>query len=149
MTYEERVAVPQPEPRGWSETILLVEDQEPLRRLRDYGYTVYTAGDGEEGIIEAGRQMGEIDLIITDVVMPNVGGQELYEVVRGQSQPPKILFMSGYSSRDLRQGALLDRRYPLLQKPWTLPELVRRVREILDEPAVTTHQPQSKAVLGA
>jgi PAS domain S-box-containing protein len=129
------------EPTGGSETILLVEDDEALRRsgtrvLTRYGYTVVTACDGEEALAIIRSAAEPPDLIVSDVVMPHAGGPELLRALREARVPAKVLFTSGYPARDVHERTPLDPGVPFLAKPWTIQELVRRVREVLDQPAV-------------
>jgi len=130
------------EPRGGSETILLVEDDEALRRsgtrvLTRFGYTVVTARDGEEALAIIRSAAAPPDLIVSDVVMPHAGGPELLKALRETGVAAKVLFTSGYPARDVHERTPLDPGVPFLAKPWTIQELVRRVREILDQPAAT------------
>jgi len=130
------------EARGGSETILLVEDDEALRRsgtrvLTRYGYTVITANDGREAL-EIVRSAAEPpDLIVSDVVMPHAGGPELLRALREAGIAAKVLFTSGYPVRDVHERTPLEPGVPFLAKPWTIQELVQRVREVLDAPLVT------------
>ncbi len=121
---------------GGNETILLADDQEALRRvisrvLRDAGYEVLVASDGEEAIDLARAQEGPIDLLLTDLVMPTMNGYELAEALTAESPSLKVLFMSGYaSSARERYGKAADQ--PHLQKPFKPDGLRRAVREALD-----------------
>jgi PAS domain S-box-containing protein len=123
------------EPRG-SETVLLVEDENDLRMLaRDIltaqGYKVLEAGDGIEALRIAHESGGEIQLLLTDVVMPQMGGAELAESLMAAT-PLKILFMSGYTDSGSACQQRMIRSAPFLQKPFTCAGLVRKVREVLD-----------------
>jgi PAS domain S-box-containing protein len=131
---------PTPELRGGTETVLLVEDDEALRRagtrvLTKYGYRVITAADGYEAlnIIQASAALP--DLIVSDVVMPNTSGPQLLQALRASGTSPRILFTSGYTARDVNERMPIDPDIPFLAKPWTITDLVRRVREVLDAPA--------------
>ncbi|MGE3527753.1 MAG: PAS domain S-box protein, partial [Gemmatimonadales bacterium] len=91
------------------ETILLVEDEEPLRRaarrlLEHLGYTVLLARDGEEALELFRRNQDRIDLVISDVIMPRVGGRALYEALQGERSRARFLFTSGYSRGDASAG---------------------------------------------
>ena len=139
----EASAVPAPAPgtevRGGSETILLVEDDEALRRsgtrvLTRYGYTVVTAADGREALELVRSAAKAPDLIVSDVVMPRSSGPELLRALREAGVPSKVLFTSGYPARDVHERTPLEPGVPFLAKPWTIHELVRRVREVLDTP---------------
>jgi PAS domain S-box-containing protein len=122
---------------GGSETILLVEDEEGIRRsasriLRRFGYQVLLAADGEEALSIYRRHRADIHLVISDVVMPRLSGTQLYQEVHRDPDPPRFILTSGYTARDVGDRAVLDRAGPLLQKPWTVDDLLRRVREALD-----------------
>lgn len=120
-----------------TETILLVEDEASIRRsakrlLEHQGYTVMLASDGEEALELFRKQGGRIDLVISDVVMPRMGGAQLYKALKRQRRNVRFLFTSGYTVRDRASGGVLDPRVPFLHKPWDVDELLRRVRELLD-----------------
>jgi two-component system NtrC family sensor kinase len=120
-----------------TETILLVEDEAAIRRsakrlLENKGYTVLLAGDGEEAVDTFHKHEGRIDLVISDVVMPKMGGWQLYEALKQEGRVVRFLFTSGYTVRDQHSVALLDPAVPFLQKPWDVSEFLRRVRELLD-----------------
>ncbi len=123
---------------GGCETVLVVEDDISIRRatrraLENHGYTVLLAGDGEEAL-EIVRRHGasRIDLIVTDLVMPKLGGRQLYEALRAAGNNVRVMFASGYSRPDIEECAALDAEVPFLHKPWTLAELLSRVRQTLD-----------------
>jgi CheY-like chemotaxis protein len=120
------------------ETILLVEDEGGIRRatkraLEGQGYSVLLAADGEEALEVFRRREREIDLILSDLVMPRLGGRQFYEALKERGKDPRILFTSGYSAQDVRAGSGFLRDVPFLHKPWTLTDLFLRVREVLDE----------------
>ena len=133
----ERVEMP-----GGTETILLAEDEEPVRRaarrvLERCGYTVLTSENGEEALRVFQAHRSDIDLVISDVIMPKAGGPELYAAIRSEAQDVKFIFMSGYSAQDVRGSVEISPTVPLIHKPWSVAELLNRVREVLDEqPAV-------------
>src|SRR5437667_421863 len=122
---------------GGSETILLVEDDDQLRRatkrvLEDAGYQVLTAADGQEAL-EVLRQQGEgIRLVLSDLVMPRLGGRALYDAARREGRAMPFLFASGYSDGDRSGRAPLDPSLPFLFTPWTPNDLLNKVRELLD-----------------
>ncbi len=123
--------------RGGRETILLVEDEDGLRRvaqraLEKVGYKVLTASDGMEALDLFHKLAKDIDLIITDVVMPKLGGIALYRTLRQDGHSPRFLFTSGYAAHEIMRGDLPESDLHLLQKPWTLADLTHRVREMLD-----------------
>jgi CheY-like chemotaxis protein len=122
---------------GSGETILLAEDEPALRRvamrvLTRSGYTVLAAADGREALELLERSPG-VALIITDVVMPRLGGNELIRELRQRGRKIRVLFTSGYPGRgDIPEE--LEPGYPFLTKPWTIPELLGAVRSALDAP---------------
>jgi two-component system cell cycle sensor histidine kinase/response regulator CckA len=103
------------------------------RILRRAGYDVRSSPDGRHALeaIEAGD---DIDLVISDVVMPGMGGLELFRLVEDRPGCPRFLFMSGYSSLD-ELGKSDVRGLRFLRKPWGAHELLQAVRDALDEPA--------------
>ena len=125
--------------RGGRETILLVEDDATLRRtatrvLERFGYVVITATDGLDALDIVRSRATPPDLIISDVVMPHASGPQLLSALRETGAPPRVLFTSGYAARDVQERSLLDRGVPFLAKPWSIAELLRKVREVLDAP---------------
>ncbi len=128
------------EARGGTETVLLVEDEAIVRdlavaTLRDRGYTVIEAGNGQEGLSLGRQHPGRIDLVLTDVVMPVMSGKEMADALREWHPDTKILFTSGYSEEVIGRHGLLRPEVELLQKPYLAATLAHRVREILDQPA--------------
>jgi PAS domain S-box-containing protein len=122
-------------PRG-SEVVLLVEDELGVRELaREYlemsGYTVIVAPDGHTAIELAAMHSGTIHLLMTDMVMPGIGGRELAERVLAVRPDIKILYMSGYTDQAVVHQGILGTDAPLLQKPFTLATLTMKLREIL------------------
>ncbi|HKO45611.1 MAG TPA: PAS domain S-box protein [Pyrinomonadaceae bacterium] len=127
---------------GGTETILVAEDEEALRRLvkdvlEDLGYTVLLAKDGEEAVEMYAAARGQIDLLLLDVVMPRLGGQEAYERIRALGNGVPVFFMTGYSidtvqNRFVKSDGLIAKYGPLIQKPYTVESLGRKVREVLD-----------------
>ena len=121
---------------GGSETVLLVEDEESVRQLvRDTleakGYKVVEAGDGEAGLAAAAKHEGKIDLVITDVVMPGLGGRELVERLAKTRPETKVLYLSGYTEDAIISEGTIESGTAFLQKPFTLQNLSRKVREVL------------------
>jgi signal transduction histidine kinase len=136
-------AVPLPEEAaaapGGGERILLVEDEEGLltigrRVLERHGYRVLTASDGQAALALLRAEREPIDLLVTDVVMPRMGGPQLYEALCRERRAPRVLFTSGYAARDIRDTGALDPDLPFLNKPWTISSLLGKVREVLDAP---------------
>lgn len=120
-----------------SETILLVEDEPNLRNLiqqvlKKQGYDVLVAGTGQEAAALAERRKGSVDLLLTDVVMPQLGGQQLAEQLRSRYPDMSIMFMSGYTNNALTHSGSMELGSAFLQKPFTPDVLLRRVREALD-----------------
>lgn len=104
----------------------------PLRRiLVAHGYAVLEAGDGAEALELARRHEGVIHLLLTDVVMPGIGGAELARRLRATRPDIRILFMTGYSLEAVATHGALAPDSSLLQKPFTVEELLRRIREAL------------------
>jgi two-component system cell cycle sensor histidine kinase/response regulator CckA len=123
--------------RGGSETILVVEDEDVVRALacrglREQGYTVLEARHGLEALdrVEGARE--PIDLVISDVVMPQLSGRELGSRLGALRPELPILYMSGYTGDDVIQRGLLEPGVPFQQKPFTPEGLARKVREMLD-----------------
>jgi two-component system cell cycle sensor histidine kinase/response regulator CckA len=125
-------------PRG-EETILLVEDEDSLRSLTakvlcDQGYTVLEAANGEEAMrLACEPAHKKIDLVLTDLVMPQMGGKELVEQFKHLHPESRILFISGYTDGIIIHQASLSPETPFLQKPFSPMELARKVRAVLDE----------------
>ena len=127
------------EARGGTETILLVEDEVGLRRaaqrvLERHGYTVVVAEDGAEALKILARQDLQVALVVSDVVMPRIGGAQLYRALRERGSTVPVLLTSGYTARDVEAAAELKDRLPFLAKPWTVAELLKGVRGVLDTP---------------
>ncbi|MEK7408972.1 MAG: PAS domain S-box protein [Acidobacteriota bacterium] len=127
-------------PQRGTETILLAEDEQEVRdmasdMLRRQGYTVLTADDGAEALEIWDRQQESIQMLVTDVIMPRVGGRELAERLR-QSRPNlPVLYISGYTDEVIARHGILDSDAGFLQKPFTQAELGRKVRAALDTAA--------------
>ncbi len=119
-------------------TILLVEDEEPLRAmacsvLKGSGYTVLQAADGEEALEISKRHSGPIDLLVTDVIMPKLGGRMLAEQLVITRQDLRILFMTGYTDDDVLRSEFFEGQIEVLQKPFLPSELNTRVRKLLEQ----------------
>lgn len=91
--------------------------------------------DGEEALQTLRLEPGKIDLVVADLIMPKIGGQRLWEEAKAEGLGVPFLFTSGYTARDLKACGDLEPGVPFLHKPWTVTELVTRVREVLDEAA--------------
>jgi two-component system cell cycle sensor histidine kinase/response regulator CckA len=123
---------------GVSETILLVEDEAAVREfsrrsLEREGYRVLVAEDGDEADRKFGERSGDIDLVLTDVVMPGCGGPELLKRLRRRRADLKVLYMSGYTEQSPANVIAFRDGPPVLQKPFTAADLRRRVRDVLDQ----------------
>jgi signal transduction histidine kinase len=119
------------------ETILVVEDEEPVRRmtcsaLERSGYQILEAGDGAEALAIARGHRDSRDLILTDLVMPEMGGVALVERLREERPGIRVLFMSGYAHHPDWEAAALPADAALLEKPFGPRELTRKVRQTLD-----------------
>jgi PAS domain S-box-containing protein len=124
-------------PRG-SETVLLVEDSQSVRILiRDYlessGYTVLEAQDGEQAMELARKHRGPVHLVLTDVVMPRIGGPQLARRLKAILPESKVLYMSGYTSKlPVADEKIEQEEASPLQKPFTAEDLLWKVRSVLD-----------------
>jgi CheY-like chemotaxis protein len=123
-------------PRGL-ETVLLAEDEDAVRRLvremlERLGYTVLEAGSGVEALELCREHPGSIDLLLTDLVMPRMGGRQLAQRAAELRPRMPVLYMSGYTDDALTEGCPLDEGAAFLQKPFTLPALARLLRQLLD-----------------
>jgi two-component system, cell cycle sensor histidine kinase and response regulator CckA len=119
------------------ETVLLAEDDASLRALtgrvlRERGYMVFEASNGKEALDIAGKYAGEIHLVITDVVMPGLGGKELVSRLTASRPGIKALYASGYTDNAIVHHGVLDSGVAFLQKPFTVENLSRKVRAVLD-----------------
>ena len=125
-------------PRG-TETILLAEDDPALRKmattlLEKLGYKVFTAANGIEALgLKQKRDIGHIDLLFTDVVMPHMSGKELSERIQSLYPETKILFTSAFTENAFIHQGVLQKGATLLQKPFTPSVLARKLREVLDQ----------------
>jgi len=133
---------------GGTETVLMVEDDDILRdllsdALRSYGYQVLVARDGHDALAQS--QIHErIDLVLSDVVMPQMDGPVLARALAGRHPHIKLLFMSGYTADAFADKPDL-RQIPILAKPFAIEELVRAVRQAIDQgvtPPLTASDPQ-------
>jgi PAS domain S-box-containing protein len=120
-----------------SETVLLVEDAAPLRKLAQTfleagGFRVFSAGSGEEALEVAARYGGTFDLLLTDVVMPGMNGRVLAEHLLPREPGMKVLYMSGYTDSFIAGHGVLEQGTHLLHKPFTEEVLIGKAREVLD-----------------
>jgi CheY-like chemotaxis protein len=120
-----------------SETILLVDDEDGVRKLcssilQSNGYTVIEAIDGSAGLVAYEKNGGQIDLLLTDIVMPHMNGFELADRLAEKNTQLSILYMSGYRDNPIGPASKAGER-PFLHKPFTPEVLLAKVRESLDE----------------
>jgi response regulator RpfG family c-di-GMP phosphodiesterase len=124
-------------PAAGSETLLLTEDEASVRRfmrrvLDEQGYTVFEAANGAEALQLAARHPGPIDLLVSDVIMPELGGAELAQRLKRTHPETRVLYVSGYADDAIGQHGVLAEDASFLAKPFTSESLVRKVREVLD-----------------
>ena len=129
--------VDQPEVRG-QETVVVIEDDEVVRNLavsalRDQGYTVMSAASGAQCLDLLKSYQGPFDLMLTDVIMPDMNGKALFEEVVRSFPKVKILYMSGYTGNVISHHGVLDEGVDFLQKPFSVQELRLKVREVLNQ----------------
>ncbi|HEU4748166.1 MAG TPA: response regulator, partial [Gemmatimonadaceae bacterium] len=122
-----------------SQTILLVDDEKALRKLTqrilsEAGYRVLEAADGAEALRVAAGEVGEIDLVLTDVEMPTLGGRGLVAELSELSPHIKVLFMSGYTDNEILRRGIRTAKTHFLQKPFTPAGLRTAVQAALNEP---------------
>ncbi|MEP6687731.1 MAG: response regulator [Gemmatimonadales bacterium] len=126
-----------PEALRGTETILVAEDEDGVRELlrkvlTEFGYTVLTARHGRDALLVAGDRRTDIDMLVTDVVMPEMSGRELVETLRDRQPGLRVLYISGYTDDEVIQRGVSGSEVGLLRKPFASEELVRRVRGALD-----------------
>ena len=129
---------------GRGETILVVEDDEGVRQyaseiLRDLNYQVIEAKDASSALrlVDAGKSF---DLLLTDVVLPGKNGRELADEIERRRAGTKVIFMTGYSRNAIVHHGRLDRGTELITKPLVERVLARKIRQVLDAPAVSKHR---------
>ena len=120
-----------------TETVLLVEDDPAVRLLAEealtrLGYVVLTAADGHQAVRLAEGRSGSIDLLLTDVVMPNGGGRQVAESLTATDPGLRVMYMSGYTDDEVLRHGVQQSQIPFIQKPFTAEDLARKVREVLD-----------------
>jgi two-component system cell cycle sensor histidine kinase/response regulator CckA len=123
-----------------SETILVVEDEEVVREfvervMRRHGYTVHAIADPKEAIEFATTRTLSVDLLVTDVVLPEMSGPALAELVQREHPGSKVLYMSGYTDNAVVRHGVLDAEMSFLQKPFTTEALLHTIRDVLDSSA--------------
>jgi two-component system cell cycle sensor histidine kinase/response regulator CckA len=135
----EKTAAPVELPRG-GETVLLVEDEAPVRAvirriLTGLGYAVLEARHGADAARVSAKYQGPIHILITDVIMPELGGREVAQVVRLQRPETPVLYISGYTDDELLRKGILEPGAQLLRKPFAPTELATAVRQMLCQAA--------------
>ncbi|MBF0202206.1 MAG: PAS domain S-box protein [Desulfamplus sp.] len=125
-------------PTGGAETILLVEDEASILEMTQMmlerkGYRVMSADSSPQALGIAQDHSGSIDLMITDVIMPEMNGRELAQKIRHFCPGIKVLFMSGYTANVIAHKGILDDGVAFLQKPFSMADLIGKVRTVLDE----------------
>src|SRR3990172_508624 len=135
-TSDQRLELPRSYDRGQGEQVLLVEDDTTARQamqeiLQALNYKVFASGSGEEALQEYARRGGEIDLVLSDIVMPDKGGVELYRALQAINPAVKIVLMTGYPTGQGTRELLDQRQVTWLQKPFTTEALGRTLRQML------------------
>jgi CheY-like chemotaxis protein len=138
---EDEISIPSvilPPPGRGSETILLVEDEPSVRSvairvLVNQGYFVIAASNGAEALALAEKMGGAIDLILTDVVMPDLAGPELVAQLLDKWPGIRVVYMSGYADGDKTRVGVQEAKISFLQKPFSADSLTLTVREVLDQ----------------
>jgi PAS domain S-box-containing protein len=125
-------------PRSSGERVLVVEDEAPLLEINTtmlvgLGYKVLAAGTPGEALRLAAEHAGTIDLLMTDVVMPEMDGRQLEQRIQNSNPKVRCLFMSGYTANVISHHGVLSEGVHFIQKPFTLKDMAMKVREILDE----------------
>jgi PAS domain S-box-containing protein len=133
---EKKVEITGEKPGGF-ETVLIVEDQDTVRQLAaetlsGLGYTVIEAKEGFDALELCKRYHGRIHLLLTDVVMPKMGGPELAEKIKRQHPEIKVIYMSGYTENAIGHEGILDKGINFISKPFTVSGLAKLVRNVLD-----------------
>ena len=102
------------------------------RVLERVGYDVVTAENGRDALAKYAAHRDQIDLVVTDLVMPEMGGLELRDLLIAEAPHLRFLFMSGYTARDVADRSQLPPEVPYLAKPWTIAEFTGLIRQALD-----------------
>ncbi len=124
-------------PEGGKETLLVAEDDNDVRAftcsvLREFGYKVIEAVNGEDAVAKFMENTGKVDLLLLDVVMPRKNGREAYEEIKKTSPDLKAVFLSGYTANIIHKQGILEKDMNFILKPVSPRDLLRRVREVLD-----------------
>jgi two-component system cell cycle sensor histidine kinase/response regulator CckA len=123
--------------KGGTETVLVVEDEDSVRGvacalLRQYGYQVLEARNAGEAILISEQRQEDIDLMLTDVIMPNMNGRLLADRLMPLRPKMKVVFMSGYTDNAITHNGILEPGTAFLQKPFVPKSLLGKIREVLD-----------------
>jgi PAS domain S-box-containing protein len=139
----DEVVVPEASPlaeiqsRRYDATVLVAEDDDAVRRqvcriLTQFGFQVIEAKDGDEALLEAERHDGQIDLLLTDVIMPVMNGRDLYDRLSASRPNTQVVYMSGYADEVIAGEGLLSESVVYLQKPFSVQELMDKIRAALE-----------------
>lgn len=133
---DEEIAAPEP-PKGGTETILVAEDDAAVRALvqevlAGFGYTVISAGDGQDAVEKFAAHSAEVRLVLMDIIMPGKNGKEACHEIRQLAPDVKVLYSSGYTLDIIQSRDVLDEGAELIMKPVQPLELLRKIRELLD-----------------
>jgi len=129
-------SAPDPAPSRGSETVLVVENDHDMRELiedvlRNQGYTVFLAQDGQAAVEEFERLEGRVDLLVTDVIMPRMNGPDLAARLQAGAPSLRVLYISGYTDRTLAFRGVDEHGIAYLPKPFKVDTLISKVREVL------------------
>jgi CheY-like chemotaxis protein len=121
-----------------TETLLLAEDETGVREftenlLKEYGYKVISAVDGQDAINEFKAYKNRIHLVLLDVIMPNKNGKEVYDEIKQIRPDIKVLFMSGYPANIIQKHDIIEKGFAYIEKPASPTKLLRKIREVLDK----------------
>ena len=125
--------------RPGTETILLVDDEESLRAVvtqflsQELGYNLLSAGSAEEALDLVESYSGNIDLLLTDILLPGMSGSELAEKMLSSYPGVRIMYISGYADQNLESYGISTSKIMLLQKPFSIKSLAAKLREVLDK----------------
>jgi CheY-like chemotaxis protein len=124
-------------PRGGDERVLVVDDEPGVRKLlarilRSRGYDVFESEDGPSALALLNSTNRQMDLVVTDLVMPKMSGTRLAEEIQTRWPAVKLLFVSGFPRGDARQAGSRVASVPVLHKPFTSQQIEKTVRDVLD-----------------
>jgi CheY-like chemotaxis protein len=125
-------------PKGGTETILLIDDEKLIRELGEkaltnFGYIVLTAPDGESAVKLYAREYEKIDLVILDLIMPKMSGSHCFEEIKRINPEARVIIASGYADDGTMRRSLENRATRFIGKPFNVKQLLRMLREVLDE----------------